>query len=209
AKKFQVSARSACALISHVGVDCAGAGHVVRPEKLDRARTVLTAMGDQGTRAACGDLKFFCPSLKHELILRQQSPDKRLDHIMRVLRGSERHRQREGVGASRFAPFIIVNKFKPAALVLPHAADFTIGKQDDQLTAHLFGPLAFSMMASISTDSTSRPPRRRAGVSPSTDRVRRRASSVLRTRPISARGLPRSTSITHRRLTPTFLASSA
>ncbi len=35
AKKFQVSARSAFALISHVGEDCAGAVQFVRPDRLD------------------------------------------------------------------------------------------------------------------------------------------------------------------------------
>lgn len=40
AQKFQVSARSAFALISHVGEDCAGAAQFVRPDRLD---SVITA----------------------------------------------------------------------------------------------------------------------------------------------------------------------
>ncbi|MCK1641506.1 type II toxin-antitoxin system HipA family toxin [Bradyrhizobium sp. 157] len=39
AKKFQVSARNAFALISHVGVDCAGAIQFVTPDRLEALRT--------------------------------------------------------------------------------------------------------------------------------------------------------------------------
>ena len=42
ARKFQVSARNAFALIAHVGEDCAGAVQFVRPERLDEAQSGAT-----------------------------------------------------------------------------------------------------------------------------------------------------------------------
>src|SRR5258708_1314647 len=117
----------------------------------------------------------------------------------------ERHGNREGISICCVAPLLVICERQFPRAVLSHATHLPALDNGDEFLAHFLLPRATATMESISTGGA--PSRFFVGASVSVVSRIPSVGTVRSRRPISALGLPFSTSTIHCRLTPTFWAS--
>jgi len=168
----------------------------VRWREPDGARTVLPHVRHEAEGVSGGYLEAPRPALDDQLVVREQSPQVRIDLRVPVLDQGERHRQRDGIGLGGEPPAIGVFERKPSPAIAPQPPDLGVAEERDELARHCRGLRAARTTASMSGTAVMAAERALGFVSavarrtPSTSRVRRM-------RPSSIRGFPASASMIH------------
>src|SRR4051812_1988794 len=104
--------------------------NVVFCHELDRARTIFSDVRNEAHNTARGHLEFFCPLFENSFVIRQQSPEVRVNRILFVLSCDERHRQGKWVCIACRAPLLLVSE-RPSIFCLSYATDLFAIKECD------------------------------------------------------------------------------